>query len=649
MRTNYLLKFCFISIALLLGLNLYAQVPEMIRDINPDPGTVGGNSSAGNFFEYNGFVFFRADDRETGAANAELWVTDGTTTNTTRFDINPSGSSFPANYVIYDGKMYFEADNGTDGDELFVYDGTGLPTMVEDLNPGSGNSDPNNFVVFNGALYFEADNGTTGDEVYKYDGTSISLVADIRVGGSDGGITNMTVYNNAIYFEADNGTDSDQLFKIDASEQVTQYVINPSGNADPSEFFEWNGKLYFEADDGTNGSELWVVDGDNAPTLVADINTAGSSDISDFAVFQDKLYFRASDATAGDELFVYDGTNPPSMVADINAGAFDSNVDELTVFGNVLIFEADTEANGLELWVYNGTDAPTMLKDINVGTGTGTGGDLTVVNDKLYFIGIDATGRELWETDGTEVGTKLVKSDRINATGSAVPSQFFYSPTYQTLFFAATDGTNGIEPWRYVISPVLEVSQAGAPLSNGDTYNFAETRVTSSTEIVFSIANSGNTRLNISSIEASGDGFTVTGVVPTAIAAGGSEPVTVSFASTSSGNKTGVLTITSDDLANPSFEVNLSGLITSLEQIIAESLNIYPNPSQKEVQIDWAKMPFKEVTLQVRDAKGNALLRQTLQASQNTQSLDLSALPSGVYLVELITEQGRASRRIVKQ
>jgi len=95
--------------------------------------------------------------------------------------------------------------------------------------------------------------------------------------------------------------------------------------------------------------------------------------------------------------------------------------------------------------------------------------------------------------------------------------------------------------------------------------------------------------------------------------------------------------------------VNLSGLITSLEQILAESLSIYPNPSQSEVQIDWAKMPFKQVTLQVRDAKGNALLQENIRASQNSQSLDLSTLPSGVYFLELITEQGRATRRIVKQ
>jgi hypothetical protein len=39
--------------------------------------------------------------------------------------------------------------------------------MVIDINPGAGHSNPGDFTVFNGALYFSADDGTNGHELWK--------------------------------------------------------------------------------------------------------------------------------------------------------------------------------------------------------------------------------------------------------------------------------------------------------------------------------------------------------------------------------------------------------------------------------------------------------------------------------------------------
>ena len=38
--------------------------------------------------------------------------------------------------VVYNNKLYFGADDGTSGMELWVYDGTNTPTMVADIRPG---------------------------------------------------------------------------------------------------------------------------------------------------------------------------------------------------------------------------------------------------------------------------------------------------------------------------------------------------------------------------------------------------------------------------------------------------------------------------------------------------------------------------------
>jgi hypothetical protein len=41
------------------------------------------------------------------------------------------------------------------------------PGMLADLNPGSASSDPVNLYVHNNYLYFSADNGTSGKELYR--------------------------------------------------------------------------------------------------------------------------------------------------------------------------------------------------------------------------------------------------------------------------------------------------------------------------------------------------------------------------------------------------------------------------------------------------------------------------------------------------
>ena len=110
------------------------------------------------------------------------------------------------------------------GEELWKYDGT-TATMVADINPMSSSSSPYDLAVFNGALYFAADDGVHGEELWKFDpantsgsahGTA-SLVADINPGVDDGDADNLIVFNNALYFVADNGTNGEELWSTTAS------------------------------------------------------------------------------------------------------------------------------------------------------------------------------------------------------------------------------------------------------------------------------------------------------------------------------------------------------------------------------------------------------------------------------------------------
>jgi ELWxxDGT repeat protein len=76
-----------------------------------------------------------------------------------------------------------------------------------------------------------------------------------------------------------------------------------------------------------------------------------------------------------------------------------------------VFFSATRPGTARELWRTNGTTAGTRLvRDINPKGGRSVPDDFTVVGDTLFFAAQDpATTRELWMSDGTRVGTQLVK------------------------------------------------------------------------------------------------------------------------------------------------------------------------------------------------------------------------------------------------
>lgn len=157
----------------------------MVKDINP--GSTGGNPSA--LRNVNGTLFFMASD---GVSGFELWKSDGTEAGTELFkDINPgSGGSYPTRVTDVNGTLYFSANDGVHGAELWKSDGTAAGTvMIKDINPGDFFGNPagsslSNFTDVNGTLYFQADDGIHGRELWKSDGTAEGtvLVKDIRPG-----------------------------------------------------------------------------------------------------------------------------------------------------------------------------------------------------------------------------------------------------------------------------------------------------------------------------------------------------------------------------------------------------------------------------------------------------------------------------------
>ena len=58
-------------------------------------------------------------------------------------------------FAQIDDKVYFSADDGFHGIELYSYDlATQKTSLIEDFTPGGGSTNPTNLVVSDGTLFF---------------------------------------------------------------------------------------------------------------------------------------------------------------------------------------------------------------------------------------------------------------------------------------------------------------------------------------------------------------------------------------------------------------------------------------------------------------------------------------------------------------
>ena len=107
------------------------------------------------------------------------------------------------------------------------------------------------------------------------------------------------------------------------------------------------------------------------------------------------------------------------------------------------VFRSNRHPSG-ELWVSDGTEAGTrLLKSIGADA-SGYLSDLTAFQGKLYFVGNDQVhGDELWVSDGTGAGTQMLKEIQPGWKGYLSALQVVGNK----LYFKADDGIHGVELW----------------------------------------------------------------------------------------------------------------------------------------------------------------------------------------------------------
>ncbi|MBK8038025.1 MAG: choice-of-anchor D domain-containing protein [Verrucomicrobiaceae bacterium] len=221
------------------------------------------------------------------------------------------------------------------------------------------------------------------------------------------------------------------------------------------------------------GSIIMRTNGTEAGTTQVGTLSIGTTSM---ALAGTTLVYSGNDTTAGNELWTYNGTTAARLV-DINTGTANSSPANFTTVGSLVYFTATTAASGLELWKTDGTAVGTvMVKEINASTASSTPANLTNVGGTLFFSATDGTnGIELWKSDGTSTGTVLVSN--INA-GSANSNPASLTAIGSTVYFSASNGTttglNGTELWKSdgtTTTMVLDISAGTASSSPAVLYN----------------------------------------------------------------------------------------------------------------------------------------------------------------------------------
>lgn len=435
----------------------------MVKDIN----TSGGSFPIYPYepVELNGIIFFSAYNPTTGT---ELWKSDGTESGTVLVkDIYPGvDNGEPGPMVAFSNAIYFGGNDGVNGKELWKTTGTSASTiLIKDIYPGLNGSIPNgsypsNFNVVGSNLIFEANNGTNGREIWKTDGTTAntSLILDIWPGstgfgmGSGGGGDNLVI-NGILYFAGAEVSTSRELWKTDGTALGTQLVLDiaPGGakSSQPEGFYELNGLLYFSAYNDTFGRELWKSDGTALGTTLVIDNYPGLGGGNNGTILgkRGNTLFLSGDDGSGIELWKSDGTAANTVqIKDIRAGSLSSDPESYTQVGNTTFFKATDGVNGFELWKTDGTAANTQLvKNINpLGDSNPT--QLTNVNGILFFVANDGTtGIELWKSDGTAGGTQLILD--INTGGGDESNIRNLTAVGNKVFFTAYTPGAGNELW----------------------------------------------------------------------------------------------------------------------------------------------------------------------------------------------------------
>ena len=431
---------------------------SLVKDINSG---FGSSPTARRSFTLGNAIYFPAND---GINGDELWKSDGTSGGTTLLkNINATAGSSAKCFHSVGNSLFFIANDGVNGEELWKTDGTSAGTkLVKDITPGSTKTEfkipfleENTFVDLNGKLYFIVAN--VG--LYVSDGTDIGT----KLVSSFSGAYGLTVHNGKLYF-----INSNTIYQSDGTSAGTNTF--GAGGTTPRDLYSTPIGLFYNSN-----SELWMSNGTASGTnLVTKFGFFASFDLTKSAIFyKNKFYFVLNDDTGiGKQVWSSDGTaSGTQLLKKIATNKNSAGFRYFCIANNYLFFLFNNmSSEPRQLWRTDGTETGTIqLTDVD-------GGPLNFIsnenepkelNGKLYFFAEKNSKRYLYTSAGNVADTKqetLIYS-------YFTPFSLGLLPLSGKILFSGqtdVDSSIGEELWSYALPFSADISSTGTIKCNGD-------------------------------------------------------------------------------------------------------------------------------------------------------------------------------------
>ncbi|MEE9493196.1 MAG: ELWxxDGT repeat protein [Gammaproteobacteria bacterium] len=362
-----------------------------------------GSSNPQDLIEHNGKTLFFAND----GSKWQLRSTDGSSS----VPITDQGFRSVGDLMEWNGSLYFDAST-LENDESHYWKTDGTAAGTVQLTPG-GISVVSRLADMNGAFYFfTKDTSSNSRALWKSNGTRSGTmkVKDGFVATSRTSIVN----GNTLFFTANDGISGMELWKTNGTTATTVLVKDirqgQDGNGNPrssvpNQFQVVGSNLFFTAEKPSYQYNLYKTDGSAAGTVKVLPNVIG-----DRRFVGDRYYFTQATDTAGTELWSYDSvTNVTALVKDINPGSGLSNPKIIGELNGELLFYATDNANGGAIWKTNGTEMGTVVIKKNILFYTDIKTLATTGNTLYFYSPFAASGASIWQTDGTAAGTRTIQ------------------------------------------------------------------------------------------------------------------------------------------------------------------------------------------------------------------------------------------------
>lgn len=457
-----------------------------IADLAPQ--IANESSSALPVFAHDGIELFAATDN---IQQRGLWRTDGTAVGTSFVAaVSPLPDYYGVHTVRRGASTFFLGTEGDGSLSLWRTDATPAGTArVQSLGGTlpfgfSSTSCGEGFASLGNTFYFGA-NADTSRSLYRSDGTGTGTTAmgnfPGAAGASGADVCVLGAFGGELYFSASDSV-SGQLVLWRSNGLAAGHAPLLSASGKPftsvSAMRQVGGAMLFTGvSDNVRG--LWRIGAAGSqPSLVASYGATVNFPLLALEAMDPLAFYTLCDANC--HLFRSDGTS---------AGTFElSGPTSVSLqpwsrigSGGRLYFQA-IDANGAELWSTDGSIAGTrMVKDLNPGAGSSRPRDFINFNGLVYFhVDVVRNGfqvGDLWRTDGTEAGTELANAtpmfDRTTQlSGFPFRPRAAFGIAGDRLFLSGIDDSTGAELWQVENEAPLTAADSGTtPAATAVTVN----------------------------------------------------------------------------------------------------------------------------------------------------------------------------------